>query len=100
MCRSTDEIVGHPGQDSLHLPCGVSAVVLQVGAPQGVTGQGGFQGVERQPEGTCREQRARDIDQVIVQETNLERVLGKTVSPLINLTSLGVAPEIVQNTNC
>ena len=76
---SISEIVGQPGHDSLHLLGRVAAVVLQGRAPQRVNGQRRVQGVERQPERGCREKRARDVDQVIVQETNLQRVLSEVV---------------------
>ena len=89
--------MSHPGHHSLHLTGRVAAVVFQGGAPQGLTGQRGVYSVERQPESSSREQRSRDMDQVIIQETNLQRVLGQEVGQLINLTSLGVAPEIKQD---
>lgn len=88
------DVGGHPGDDGHHLLGGVAAVVLQGGAPHRVQGRGLLQDQERQAESCRREQRARDIDQAEVQETDLQRVLGERVLEHINLPGLGVPPEI------
>ena len=91
----------------------VGGVVLEVGGPRGGQGEAGVQQAEAQEEGSTGEERGRDVDHVVLQEGDLDQVLGghgqrsdqqqlgwthlsESVLLNIHVTSLGVPAEEVE----